>query len=159
MTSPDTEARAKELFFAYDGSPFYMDRDGVYDEFRASNIPRETSDEWMRELTAKHLAGLAKPGNWWSLHFLSHHSKYGYVTEALAARPLGLWWEKVAFLEELLWYVRQARWTFHATGSDLARAARITLEYEHELLADAREQDDRVEKLMRNARRRARWRF
>lgn len=151
-----------------------MSRDGVDEEFEALSVPRDKRRDWMRELTTKHLAALEQAGNWKTLSFLSHHSDYSHVREVLAARPLGVWWEQVAFLEELLKYVRVARWLLRASGSDLARAAEMTLEFGRPLLATAPvlkdfgppmdplpkwHQRDRVETLLRNAGRRAKWRI
>lgn len=170
--TPEDAVRAKELFFTFDGSEFYMSRDGVDTEFEALNVPRDLRRAWMRELTSEHVAALGQPGNWKTLRFLSHHHDYSHVPDALAARPLGVWWEQVAFLEHLLGYVRVARWLLRASGSDLVRAAEMTLDFGPSLLATAppfvgdgplqhlpeSDQRDRVETLLRSARRRARWR-
>jgi hypothetical protein len=143
LVRPEDEARAKQLFFEYDGSEFYMDRDGFGDEYTALNVPKTVRREWMRELTAKHLAGLDEPGNWRTINFLSHHCDYSHVAEVLRAEPKGVWWERVAYLEGLLDYVRKARWRLRASGKDRAATADIALKYGELLLAEADEQEDR----------------
>ena len=165
---PEDEARARQLFFDFDGSEFYMSRDGVEDEYRALKVPKDLRRKWMRDLTAKHLAALDQPGNWKTIDFLSHHWDYSHVRELLRARPVGVWWERVAYLENLLDYVRKARWRLRASGADRAAAARIALSHGPQLLIEAAQQDDedslgvstedrraRVEDLLSEARRHA----
>jgi hypothetical protein len=144
---PDDEARARQLFFEYDGSEFYMSRDGADDEY---------------------LAALDRPGNWKIVDFLAHHWDYSHVKELLSTVPRGAWWERVAYLEGLMDYVRKARWLLRASGSDRAAAARIAIKYGEPILIEAADQEDtdlptdtteerrrRVEDLLREARRHA----
>lgn len=42
-------ARAKELFLQYGGDAFQMDRQGVYDEYLAFNIAKDTEAEWRED--------------------------------------------------------------------------------------------------------------
>jgi hypothetical protein len=147
------EARGRELFFLYEGSAFYMDREGDGDEFKALKVPRSVERAWMQELIAKYISALDRPGNYWSLSMLDHHWKYGYVRDALAARPLGLWWQKVAFLEQQFDYVRHARRFLRASGRDVANAARIVLAEGPRLRAEATNEREilRVDYLMLQA--------
>ncbi len=164
---PEDEARARELFFAYDGSEFFMSRDGADAEYTALKVPKTLERVWMRELTDKLLAALDQPGNWKTIYLLSHHWDFSHVREVLKARPKGVWWERVAYLENLLDYVRTARWLLRASGRQRAAAARIAIEHGEQLLAEAPDHDDmdflgssredrlaRVEGLLRRARRR-----
>lgn len=41
--------RAKELFMQYGGNRFYMDHDGVGQEYDACRVPRETEEAWRKE--------------------------------------------------------------------------------------------------------------
>ena len=75
---------AKDLFFRYDGSWFYMSRDGVDREYAAYNIPRSTEKLWLKELTTKKLAALGDSGNWRVIHFLIHHADFAHLPEILA---------------------------------------------------------------------------
>lgn len=42
--------RAKELFFRYCGSFFFMDREGDYGEYKMYNISKETELQWIEEM-------------------------------------------------------------------------------------------------------------
>jgi hypothetical protein len=95
---------ARRRFFAYDGSTFYMSRDGVEEEYRGALVPPEVESAWLEELTDLKLRDLHGRGNWRVLHFLNHHGNYGYLETFLGAEPKGLLWERCAFLEELLVY-------------------------------------------------------
>ena len=100
---------AKDLFFRYDGSWFYMSRDGVDREYAAYNIPRSTEKLWLKELTTKKLAALGDSGNWRVIHFLIHHADFAHLPEILAVSPVGKLWERCAFLEKLLKYLAECR--------------------------------------------------
>ena len=54
---------AKDLFFRYDGSLFYMSRDGADREYTQYDIPKSTEKLWLKELTAQKLAALHDSGN------------------------------------------------------------------------------------------------
>ena len=41
--------RAKELFIAYGGNRFYMDNDGVVEEYAAYHVTKETEERWADE--------------------------------------------------------------------------------------------------------------
>ncbi len=96
--------KAKELFDTYDGSTFYMSRDGVEEKFLSYRVPQHISNKWLNELTAQKLEILDSPGNWKVVHFLIHHSDFNYLEDILQIVPRGVLWEKCAFLETLLKY-------------------------------------------------------
>ena len=100
---------AKELFFNYLGSRFFMDRDGdalLYESFK---ISKEQESEWLRELTNTKISALDKKGNWQTVFFLEHHSNFNFFDEILNAEPLGLYWEICAYLELLFSLMQRAQ--------------------------------------------------
>jgi hypothetical protein len=97
---------ARRLFFAYDGSTFYMSRDGLEEEYRGARVPPEVESAWLEELTDMKLRDLHRSGNWRVLHFLNQHANHGHLATLLGAEAKGLLWERCAFLEELLLYAR-----------------------------------------------------
>jgi hypothetical protein len=100
---------AKELFFSYDGSRFNMSRNDEEDAYKAYNVPQELERGWLAELTEQKLAALQSPGNWWSIQFLQSHQNCRHLADVLRARPLGLLWQRIAFVEEQLAYVLMCR--------------------------------------------------
>jgi hypothetical protein len=111
---------ARELFFQYDGSLFYMSRDGADRVYASYGIPRSTERQWLAELTARKLAALGSDGNWRVLNFLVGHRIDGHLDEVLAVKPLGKLWERTAFLEFLLAYVDVCRATADRETIDTA---------------------------------------
>jgi hypothetical protein len=99
--------RARELFFDYDGSGFYMSRDGVDAEYERSGVPPEVERAWLEDLTAKKLELLTAPGNWAVVSFLLHHGDTRYLPRLVEAKPLGVFWQRCAYLEDLLKYVNR----------------------------------------------------
>jgi hypothetical protein len=97
--------RARKLFFDYDGSGFYMSRDGVDVEYERYGVPPDVERAWLEELAATKLELLARPGNWHVVHFLLHHGDTRHLTRLVEAKPLGVVWERCAYLETLLKYV------------------------------------------------------
>jgi hypothetical protein len=98
---------AKRLFFAYDGSCFYMSRDGAAAKYLEAGVPPEFESAWLDELTRIKLRSLRRKGNWKVLRFLNHHADYGHLAAVAGAEPNGLLWERCAFLEEVLHYARE----------------------------------------------------
>ena len=99
--------RARELFFRYDGSGFYMWHDDVAGEYDAYAVPPELEKQWRQELTAERLAKLGQPGNWWTLHYLCHYNDTRYLHQAVRAEPLGEFWQRCSYLELLLEYTER----------------------------------------------------
>ena len=107
MTGPTERHldQARKLFFDYDGSGFYMSRDGVDVEYQRYSVSKELEREWLDELTAIKLKKLQDPGNWSVVHFLWHHGDSRQLSLLIQTKPLGAFWERCAFLEELLVYI------------------------------------------------------
>lgn len=101
-----TLSDAKKMFFDYDGSRFYMSRDGVETKYLSADVPPPTETAWLEELTEQKLGALQSKGNWKTIHFLRHHGDYRYLAQIVAVEPQGVLWERCAFLEELLDYAR-----------------------------------------------------
>jgi len=108
VTSEEFSA-AKELFVSYDGSRFYMSRNNVEVAYQAYNVPQELERAWLAELTEQKVAALQSPGNWRSITFLQSHQDCRHIADVLRARPLGLLWQRIAFVEEQLAYVLMCR--------------------------------------------------
>jgi hypothetical protein len=102
-------ARARELFFAYDGSGFYMSRDGSEVEYRECEVPPALEAQWRDELTADKIAKLAEPGNWRSLNYMCHHNNTGFLREVAHAEPLGELWQRISYLELALEYIESCK--------------------------------------------------
>ncbi len=102
---PKDFSAPKDLFFKHDGSRFYMSRNDIEAVYAAYGVPEELEREWLMELTQQKLASLQSPGNWWTIHFLLDHRDCRYVGDVLQTRPLGLLWQRIAFVEEQLEYV------------------------------------------------------
>jgi len=98
---------ARELFSDYDGSRFYMSRDGVDVEYERYGVPPDVERAWLEELTAKKLELLASPGNWSVVSFLLHHGDTRHLTRLMETKPFGVVWERCAYLEKLLMYVER----------------------------------------------------
>ncbi len=105
---PSDEAQAKELFFSYDGSRFYMSRDGVEKTYSGFDVPPETEREWLAELTETRVRELDGEDNWRALHFLIHHDDYRHLGAVVAASPKGKLWQRCSYLENLLTYLKKA---------------------------------------------------
>ncbi len=89
MTEDHRLQPARELFFTYDGSRFYMSRDGLEEDYLRFAVPREVEKAWLEEPTATKLQGLGEPGNWTSIYFLCHHNDTRHLHAVLHAEPLG----------------------------------------------------------------------
>lgn len=101
----DGLARARELFLSYSGSHQYMFRDGVEDEYESLDVPPALECEWLATLTEQHLQLLYEAGNWRAVGFLTHHRMWDHLDAIVAAGPLGEWWERCAFWENVLRYI------------------------------------------------------
>ncbi|MFC6267117.1 hypothetical protein [Frigoriflavimonas asaccharolytica] len=78
-----------------------MDRDGIYTHYKKFKISQDLEKIWITELVNLKLINLDKKGNWNSVYFLNHHSNFNHLDKILISEPLGKYWEKCAFLEEL----------------------------------------------------------
>jgi hypothetical protein len=93
---------AKAFFFKYDGSRFYMSRDGVDVMYGSLDVPQEVEAAWLQELTRIKLGLLSRNANWTVLQFLNHHEDYRHLAEVVHSEPKGTLWQLCAFLEHLL---------------------------------------------------------
>ncbi len=103
--NPKDLSAARDLFFKHDGSRFYMSRNDMEAVYAAYGVPEELERDWLIELTEQKVASLQSPGNWWTIHFLLDHRDCRYAGDVLQARPLGVLWQRIAFVEEQLEYV------------------------------------------------------
>ena len=93
--------RAKNIYFDYIGSRFFMDRDGIYPTYAKFKVSKEKEQKWLKELTEIKLKALKERGNWKTIFFLNQHSDFEHLNEILNSEPLGEYWEKCSFLEQL----------------------------------------------------------
>jgi hypothetical protein len=147
--NPEAEAAARDLFFAYEGSTFYMSRDGSDREFEAMDVPQELRRRWLEELTANRLAAIGEPGGWQSVNFFLHHGLVDHLQVVIGTAPAGKPWERTAYLELAAKYVD--KWA--AAKKDRSEARLATQQIEErarELLADyrMRGQRDRLNELI-----------
>ena len=122
-----TEDEARHLFIAYEGSTFYMSRDGVEERYRDLHVPRDVEERWLAELTAGWIDRLAESGNWKSVHRLMHHADFTHVSTVVDSEPKGRLWERTAYLEEMLGYVGAAFSKSRATRDEVVGAAEKAL--------------------------------
>ncbi|WP_165252374.1 hypothetical protein [Paludisphaera soli] len=128
---------ARELFMQYDGSRFYMSRDGREAEYLAADVPPELQAAWLAELKNEKLRHLAFRGNWQVPLFFLHHADLDHLAHFIQARPRGVLWERCSFLDHLLAYAEAAR----QVGGDLdmiAQAARKSIREADRLLRRAK---------------------
>src|SRR5262249_32272912 len=114
---------AKQLFFRYDGSHFFMSRDGVEAEYQSAGVPPEVEAAWLEELTCDKLRLLSQDGNWTVLHFLNHHTDTDHLAEVMQAVPRGVLWQRCAYLEQFLTYASNAG----QAGVDPSRVSRAAI--------------------------------
>lgn len=129
--------RARELFFAYDGSVFYMSRNGVDDEYRQYAVPKELEKQWMEELTATKLDLLDGPGYWHVASFLLHHRDTRHLTRLLNVKTRGESGHRCAYLEDLLRYVEMCVRVDAVNDIRVWEAAEYVLKQAQVLDADA----------------------
>ncbi|ORV97213.1 MULTISPECIES: hypothetical protein [Mycobacterium] len=120
-------AKAREIFFNYDGSRFYMSRDGVEAEYESFSVPKEVENKWLEELTTHKLSMLGESGNWWVVYFLCNKRDCRHLSHLLSAEPLGAFWQRCAYLEVLLDYVGVCSQGYCA--SDIQAAAQYVLDH------------------------------
>ena len=63
MRTPEDLAAARELLFQYEGSSFYMSRDGLEQEYLGHRVPKSLEAEWMRELTEQRMRSVGHAVN------------------------------------------------------------------------------------------------
>jgi hypothetical protein len=134
-------SEAKKIFFQYDGSLFYMSRDGADSQYAEMNIPKETETLWLEELTSEKVESLKSSGNWHAIHFFINHDDHRHVENIMAVTPKGELWEKCAFLEEFLKYLSILETTFSISVRE--KALKYILEHSNSLLLSGRSNDSR----------------
>jgi hypothetical protein len=146
-----TLREAKKIFFEYDGSRFYMSRDGVETAYVNAGVPPKTEAAWLEKLTQQKLAALQLKGNWAAIHFLAHHGDYGHLAQIVAVEPKGLLWERCTFLEEMLAYVRGC--IGYVDGLLVGQAIDRVIEEASRLMLKARSQasQSRIEQIARDS--------
>jgi hypothetical protein len=117
---------ARELFDQYDGSRFYMSRDGVEADYERFGVPAEVERAWLEDLTERKLDQLGAPGNWAVVNFLLHHGDTRHLARLAATSPVGVAWERCAYLEGLLNYADRCAGT--ADPADVRAALRQVLD-------------------------------
>jgi len=153
----DPVKAARELFNRYDGSVFYMSRDGSDREYRAYGIPKEVEDQWLAELTERKLQRLDQPKNWWSLNFLNDHQDPRHLERVIASPPLGELWERTVYLELMLRYISVCQPA--GVSRELIRTALDTAEEHAQKLVAAARSDksrDRIARVLTEVERRKR---
>ena len=108
------EIAAKKLFLDYEGSSFFMDRDGMRPLYLTAKIDASTEAIWLEELKLTWLASLTSPGNWRAVMLLTHHGDFSHLEELIAVEPLGVFWQKCAFLENLLHLIKHYKEVFNS---------------------------------------------
>jgi hypothetical protein len=139
--------RARELFFKYDGSRFYMSRDDVEEEYRSYDVPEQLRKQWLEELTATKLDKLEE-GNWSVVYFLLHHRDTRHLPRILQATPRGSYGQRCAFLEDVLDYVKMCAHAEVIGRSQIREAAQYVLNQARPIEMDV-EQDDSRERVAR----------
>lgn len=122
---PGAFSIARDLFFQHDGSRFNMSRNDLEATYLAYNVPKELESQWLSELTKQKLALLKSPGNWWSILFLRSHQDCRHLSDVLQARPLGVLWQRTAYVEEQLAYVEMCRRSASGIGDSGAAIDRV----------------------------------
>lgn len=143
---------ARKLFFEYDGSRFYMSRDGVEHQYRQHGVPSELELQWLEELTQQKLENVHENGGWGVIHFLQHHRKYEYLEVLLTVEPKGKLCEKCAFLEGFVRYIKEI--PVHLTPIDRRHSGyKHIVEASQKLLRRARSKAsrDRIQRVMQAA--------
>jgi hypothetical protein len=144
--------RARKIFFDYEGSRFYMSWDGVDVEYERYSVPQQLERKWLEELTASRLDMLDRSGNWRVVHFLWHHGDSRHLARLIQAKPLCAFWERCAYLEELVVYIRMCSPTYAI--ADIHRAVAYVLGQAQSLerVAPDEKFGERVRRLIRSAR-------
>lgn len=58
-SSKEIMDRAEYLFFTYNGNHYYMANDGVYEEYKSYNIPKEQESIWLTEINSSAIRNLS----------------------------------------------------------------------------------------------------
>lgn len=143
---------ARKLFFEYDGSRFYMSRDGVENEYRQYGVSSELEIQWLEELTQQKLEKFREDGYWGVIHFLQHHHKHQYLELLLTVQPKGTLSEKCAFFEGLVRYIKDVPKNLASIDHRLAAYQHVVVASKKMLRrARAKASRDRIQALIQTA--------
>ena len=120
-----------------------MQKEGIYLDYKKFKVSKEQERKWMRDMVNTKLDELSDKGNWEAISFLNHHGMFKYLDKILESKPLGEYWEKCAFLEELYQMIRHAR--FSRTNK---KRALNYIKEEGDLIIERTESPDRIHKLL-----------
>lgn len=145
--------RARELFFKYEGSRFYMSRDDVEHEYRSYAVPKQLEKQWLEELTATKLNMLEEGNNWSVVYFLLHHRDTRHLPRIMQATPRGSYGQRCAYLQDVLNYVKMCARAQDIGKTQMRQAAQYVLEQARVIEIDARQGDsrDRVGGIIKSA--------
>jgi len=135
--------RPRELFFKYDGSRFYMSRDGVEEEYRSYEVPEQLRKEWLEELTATKLDMLDAGSNCSVVYFLLNHRDTRHLPRILQANPRGSYGQRCAYLEDVLNYVKMCTDAQVIGRSQAREAAQYVLNQAADIENDVKQDDSR----------------
>jgi hypothetical protein len=151
--SVDPIDRARELFWMYDGSSFYMSRDGVDAEYWSYSVPKRLEKQWFEELTTSKLEKLESPDNWRVVFFLIRRSDTRHLPRLLQAKPVGAFPQRCVYLEELLRYVKMCARDHAVDQIEMRQAAEYVLDQARILDTEAGGEDSRyrVHRILKSA--------
>lgn len=138
------------MFFAYDGSMFYMSRDGVDFVYERFDVPQDVEAQWMAELADVKLAQLVSPRNGRVIRFFTAHRDPRHLRRFLDVEPLGDVVDQCVYLENLVEYVAMCRREDAVDETGVGEACDYLLRRARELRTaspDARS-DDRIARLI-----------
>jgi hypothetical protein len=145
--------RARELFFKYEGSRFYMSRNDVEDDYRSYAVPKQLEKQWLEELTATKLNMLEEGDNWSVVYFLLHHRDTRHLSRIMQATPRGSYGQRCAYLQDVLDYVKMCARAQDIGKTQVRQAAQYVLEQARVIEIDVRQGDspDRVGDIIKSA--------
>jgi hypothetical protein len=135
--------QAKALYFVYEGSEFYMSRNGVDGEFRDYAVPDEVRNDWEADLLAMNLVRLRTMGVCsGTVDFLVTRERPEYLPEVLAAMILPDDLNGTCqLLESMVTYIDLC--DGHYERGEIVRALEYVTAEAHTLLRRARAEEKR----------------
>jgi ribosomal protein L40E len=133
--SPKAFAEARDLFFKYDGSRFYMSRNDVEFDYLRFKVPKDLEEQWLAELAERKLALLDKPPNGGVLHYFWHHGDVRHLHRFIQTQPLGEFRSRCAYVQDLLNYIKICLHCY--SRNDIQEALHCALKHAESLEAEA----------------------
>jgi hypothetical protein len=94
--------KAKEIFFSYNGQHYFMDHDGVYDEYKKYNISEIVEKEWIEELVKLRLNEYKESSDYKYLTpLVDYYNRYDLIIEIVNVKLKGAFINKIIVLEDL----------------------------------------------------------